>query len=198
MSQDQQDFCTTQEVARLLGISVSSVQKLVETGDLTAWKTQGGHRRIALQSVIRYRDANRRAAPSEKDVVQASLLIVEDDPMQRALYEGKFRSWNLPLDVRFCDNGYQALMEIGAAPPDILLLDIVMSGIDGYEVMDTVLARSVLRHISILIVSSASPKEILERGGLPSGVTFFRKPIVVDQLLGYLQACIAYKQRAAK
>jgi excisionase family DNA binding protein len=45
------DDFTTLEVARLLGMSVRSVQLMVDRGELEAWKTSGGHRRIARASV---------------------------------------------------------------------------------------------------------------------------------------------------
>ena len=44
-------YCGTSYAAKMLGISVGTVQGLVEKNDLKAWKTQGGHRRISLQSI---------------------------------------------------------------------------------------------------------------------------------------------------
>jgi excisionase family DNA binding protein len=51
-SKPREDF-TTLEVAHLLGVSVRSVQLMVDRGELEAWKTSGGHRRIARASVQR-------------------------------------------------------------------------------------------------------------------------------------------------
>ena len=46
--------CSTVEVARRLGLAVRSVQTMVDRGELQAWKTPGGHRRIARTSVERW------------------------------------------------------------------------------------------------------------------------------------------------
>jgi excisionase family DNA binding protein len=46
--------CSTRDVARVLGMAVRSVQLMVDRGDLEAWKTPGGHRRIAKASVERW------------------------------------------------------------------------------------------------------------------------------------------------
>lgn len=43
--------CTTSEAARRLGVSSTTVQVMVERGELKAWRTRGGHRRISLDSV---------------------------------------------------------------------------------------------------------------------------------------------------
>jgi excisionase family DNA binding protein len=56
------DHFSTIEVARLLGMAVRSVQLMVDRGELEAWKTPGGHRRISRDSVQRWREARQGAA----------------------------------------------------------------------------------------------------------------------------------------
>jgi CheY-like chemotaxis protein len=80
-------------------------------------------------------------------------------------------------------------------PPDILFLDIVMKGIDGYEVMETVLHRPELREMNIAIVSGIQPEALAERGGVPPGVAFFPKPVRHEELRGFVTACCMRKQR---
>lgn len=191
------EVCTTQEAAKLLGISVTSVQQLVETGALEAWKTKGGHRRIPLSAVRAYKDkdvpgnARDSAAPAER----TSILVVEDNEMQRGIYQKQISSWNLDADLRFCENGYQALIEIARRKPDVVLADIMMEGIDGYEVVTTILTYPDLAEINIAIVSGLTPQEMAARGGVPAGVVFFEKPVNYDELRGYLRACCAQKAR---
>ncbi|KAB8046513.1 response regulator [Janthinobacterium rivuli] len=194
------DVCTTQKAAEILGISVTSVQQLVEAGVIEAWKTKGGHRRIPLAAVEAYKGnpgqpgqdqrAARasRAAPSGRP---PSILVIEDNPIERALYEKQIGSWSLQADLRFCENGYQALIEIARDQPDILLSDIVMEGIDGYEVIRTILADPLLADMHIAMLSNLTPEELEERGGVPPGVVFFAKPVNYDELRGYLRACCA-------
>lgn len=202
------EVCTTQRAAELLGISVSSVQQLVEAGVIEAWKTKGGHRRIPLAAVHAYKAAPQagiaRAATATGTLAPAvpqdahapvSLLVIEDNAMQRALYERQLAQWALPVAVRFCENGYQALIEIARLHPDILLADIVMEGIDGYEVIKTILGYPELAEMNIAIVSSLEPEAIERRGGVPDGVVFFPKPVNFDELRGYVRACCAHTVR---
>ena len=194
------DVCTTQQVAELLGVSVTSVQQLVEAGVIAAWKTRGGHRRIPLAAVLAYKSgyaqhsqegrAPRPARPPG-DASPPSILVIEDNPMERALYQRQIASWGLPASLRFCENGYQALMEIARDQPDILLSDIIMDGIDGYEVIRTILSDPLLADMHIAMLSSLTPEELEERGGVPPGVVFFAKPVNYDELRGYLRACCA-------
>ena len=50
------EYCGTSYAAKLLNLSVGSIQSLVEKNELRAWKTQGGHRRISIQSIHQYQN----------------------------------------------------------------------------------------------------------------------------------------------
>lgn len=196
-----EEVCTTQRAAELLGISVSTVQQLVEAGEIEAWKTKGGHRRIPLAAVMAYKlQPGAELAPARAAVAAqgASILIVEDNPMQRQLYQKQIGGWNLPAMLGFCDNGYQALLEVARRQPDILLVDIMMEGMDGYELINTILADSHLRPMHIAILSGLEREALQARGGVPRGVVFFQKPVNFDELRGYLRACCAQLERDAK
>lgn len=188
------EVCTTQVAAQMLGISVSLVQQLVETGVLDAWKTQGGHRRIPLKTVLDYK--NKLAGSMGREAGgRATILVIEDNAIQRALYQRQFAAWDLSADFIFCENGYQALLQIARRPPDILLADIVMEGIDGFEVVRTVMTDPELADVSIAILSGLPADELAARGGIPSGIVFFPKPINYDELRGYLRASVAQRAR---
>jgi excisionase family DNA binding protein len=188
------EVCTTQVAAQMLGVSVSLVQQLVETGVLDAWKTQGGHRRIPIKAVLDYK--HKLAGSMGRDAGgRATILVIEDNAIQRALYQRQFAAWDLPADFIFCENGYQALLQIARRPPDILLADIVMEGIDGFEVVRTVMTDPELADVSIAILSGLPADELAARGGVPEGVVFFPKPINYDELRGYLRASVAQRAR---
>ena len=193
-----QDVCTTQKAASLLGMSVTSVQHLVESGEIEAWKTRGGHRRIPIAAVHAYMATVARPNAATGGDAPLTVLIVEDNPIQRGIYEAQFAAWELPLKLHMCENGYKALIDIAGIRPDVLLLDIMMRGIDGYEIMQTVLACPDLAEIDIAILTSLGRKELDQRGGLPPGVTYFPKPVVHEELRGYIRACVAQKARRAR
>ncbi|WP_288407306.1 response regulator [uncultured Herbaspirillum sp.] len=202
------EVCTTQEAAHILGISVSSVQQLVEAGIIEAWKTKGGHRRIPLAAVHAYKATpgsssaeageHGRSTTARPSNGRTAVLVIEDNHLQRELYAGAMASWDLPLDLVYCDNGYKALLEIARSKPDVVLADIVMEGMDGYEVVKTILHDPQLRDVSIAIVSSLGQEDMAQRGGIPAGVVFFPKPVNFDELRGYMRACCARRERESR
>ena len=201
-SRPPETIYTTQQIAERLGLSVSTVQQLVESGVISGWKTQGGHRRIPESSLEHYLSAHHAGYPRELDAntgpdapVVSSLLILEDDLVQQTLYRGRIQNWQLPLELTFCTNGYDALIEVALRQPDILLIDIMMEGIDGYEVLKALTSRPNFRLSHIAVLTNLSETDIETRGGLPAGVIYMNKPINFDELRGYLRGCCAAKTR---
>ena len=197
------DICTTQQAAKILAISVTSVQRLSESGEIEAWKTKGIHRRIPLAAVHCYRGIPAAQAAAVATAVapvstRLTILIVEDDKMQRLMHDRQIRNWNLPATLHFRDNGYRALVEIATQKSDIFLANIMMDGIDGHAVVTTILSYRDLAQMNIAIFPGMEQDETAQRGGIPDGVVFFEKPINYDELRGYPRACCAQKIRATR
>lgn len=193
------EVCTTQQAAEILGLSVTTVQHLVEAGVIDAWKTKGGHRRIPLAVVYAYKrhhaphpKATLALAKSIPVVSNATLLVVEENLTQRAIYREQIAHHNLPLSVLFCDTGYQALIEIATYKPDILLLN---STVDGNAAIHTIAFYPQLASIHIALLSDPSAQSPDVTGVIPGGVVVLQKPVNYDELSGYLRACCAQNMR---
>jgi excisionase family DNA binding protein len=69
MSLNTKEFLTTAEVARKLGLSIGSVQKQVDSGKLQAMRTHGGHRRIAVESLMHFMAKHGYSTPATENVI---------------------------------------------------------------------------------------------------------------------------------
>ena len=181
------NYCTTREAADRLGVSLRTAQLWVDSGILEAWKTEGGHRRITLTSVERLmqqKSATAPAAESEGMPVNDRLkvLVVEDDNVLLKLYRMRIAAWNLPIDVTTASNGYEALVLIGREQPDLMISDLLMPGIDGFQMIRTLSASSFREGMEVVIVSGISDQEIQQAGGLPAGVRHLPKPVPFAEL----------------
>jgi len=175
MSQD--DVYTTRQAAKRLGMSLRTVQLWVESGTLPAWKTAGGHRRIARDAVERLvREQDRALEPGSRES-QFRILVVEDEESLRKLYEAKLAGWDLPLEILTTSNGYEALLIIGEKRPDLLVADLSMPAMDGFRMIRTLKSSDDYRNLEIVVVTALDTTEIVDRGGLPENVRVFRKPI---------------------
>lgn len=190
----EEKYCSTREAAKLIGVSLRTAQLMVERGELHAWKTSGGHRRILTDSVKSYL-AGREHRPSLAPE-GLSVLIVEDDTLTRELYQRGITRWEMPLEVRMAENGYLALLEIGKRTPDLLIADLVMPRMDGFEMIRAIRADRRLDEMDIIAVSALGQAEIKAQGGLPDDVTVFAKPVPFYELRGFIQAKLAARRRS--
>jgi excisionase family DNA binding protein len=191
------DVCSTREAADRLGVSLRTVQLWSEAGLLRAWKTPGGHRRILTASVdelLRRREGvtGRRATGSAYEV-----LVVEDEPDFRQLFELHLRSWGLPIQLTSVPSGFDALLQMGASRPDLLITDLRMPGIDGFEMLRALKASGALGELDIIVVTALTPHTIRERGGLPGGVTVLYKPLQFADLRQRLAELVGQRRASA-
>lgn len=196
----QSVYCTTREAARLLGISLRTAQLWVENGQLEAWKTEGGHRRISRASVQRLLDGalpQRHAeiiAPRQA-IDRLKILLVEDDNIQLKLYKAMFSSWQLPIDIVTANNGIEGLILIGRDAPDLMITDLAMPGMDGYQLIRALATSTLRAGMEIVVVSGVDATDIEAKGGLPEEVRVFSKPVPFDRLRAIAVAMI--ERRAA-
>lgn len=188
--------CTTQRAASILGISVSSVQRLVEAGAIGAWKTRGGHRRLPLAEVLAYKaqPGNQVAELERPDHLR--VLMVEADAERREQFRSRYSQWHLPATLEFCHNIYQAMLELARHQPDILLVDLESNHINGCVMLNTLVGDPKLWTMHVVILSEDDAAMLAERGILPKGTVFFGRTVKQNELRDYLQARCALQLRS--
>ncbi|MDP2451900.1 MAG: response regulator [Polaromonas sp.] len=191
------DYCGTTYAAKLLGLSVATVQSLVERGEIPAWKTLGGHRRLSLRALNNYlKKHNPQLAQADPDPRQRlNVLVVEDEELTRELYVAHFDEWDLAMDCTFMPSAMEALMDIASMRPDLLITDLNMPGVDGIEMLRSIKRNQQLAAMQILVISGLSQEAIQARGGLPPDAHFHGKPINFDWLQGYVTALIGANRK---
>lgn len=131
-------------------------------------------------------------AVSTLSVVQADrILAVDDSPDGLFLLESILVEEG--YEVVCAENGQAALAEIEQHPPDLVLLDVMMPGMDGYEVTRRIRQHPELPYIPVLLVTAHEQSCVVE--GLDAGADdFIRKPIVeVEELLARVRSLLRLK-----
>ncbi len=193
--QERDGYCTTREAARLLGLSLGKVQQMAEDGELHAWKTSGGHRRVSIKSIEAHVRMRGGQPQREEQHESIDVLIAEDNLDLQKLYLKNIATWALPITIRTVSNGIDGLLNIGLRPPDMLIVDLLMPGVDGFEMIRRLRQNPELDSMDIIVVTGMDDGEIQKRGGLPETVTVYQKPVPFKELRGYLQAKVAQRRR---
>ena len=208
------DFLGVGEASRLLGLSRTSLQKLVDSGRIPAVKTPGGHRRLARDAV----DAvNQKTGPkallslmespaaghgelADGRPEALSVLVVEDDAATAALLASVFGDYYPGVNFLLATDGLDAVLMLERNRPQILITDLNMAPFDGFLLLQMLGGRLEYQSIALVVISAMSEQEIKRRGGLPPHVLFLRKPLDLQRLRGFVDAhvqiCVANAQRA--
>lgn len=119
------EFLTSSQAAKRLGLSMATIQKLVDNNVLQAWKTFGGHRRISLASVMNYQSSNNflelPRLPADRSV--KVMLVIESTDLTVRLKKD-IGQWHLPLQAAFQDSLTEALLELLNDKHDLLVLQL--------------------------------------------------------------------------
>ena len=189
-----EDYCGTLYAAKLLGLSVGTVQALVERNELQAWKTKGGHRRISMQSI---RDYQRERGITSVEARHALLkvLVVDDDQASLEMFRHLMASWNLPLDCTTMSSALEAMIDIGSIKPDVLITDLKMPGVDGFELLRTLRSNPNFGSLIVVALTGLSHEEVDAKGGLPADTITVQKPVDMKWMHGFFTGLAAMHQQ---
>ena len=119
------EFLTSSQAAKRLGLSMATIQKLVDNNILQAWKTFGGHRRISLVSIMNYQSANKFIeAPRAPQDRRAKVMLVIESPEMTARLKKDLDQSKLPLQATFQESLTEALLELLNDKHDLLVIQM--------------------------------------------------------------------------
>ena len=127
----------------------------------------------------------------------ARILVVDDDPSVRALLRDV-----LELEghtVTDAVDGYAALRAVAAEPPDCVVLDVVMPGMDGHEVLGRLRATTGGRELPVVMLTAAADDDTAWRGWSGGVDRVLGKPFEADDLLHHVdRLCAAQVSRGRR
>jgi excisionase family DNA binding protein len=175
---NEPDWLTLGQAAKYLGVAQSTIRKWSDQGRVPAFYTPGGHRRYRRADLDVFLE---RSGPGGRDQTGPVVLIVDDDERLREYVRA-----NLELEgynVREAESAEQGLSVLDEESPDLILLDVMMPEVDGWEMLRRVQERHGVGTIPVLMfsgkVDERAAGEAAERGA--SG--FIGKPFDPQQLI---------------
>lgn len=179
-NQQAGDIMSTRDAAQCLGVSVRTIQLWVESGNLEAWKTPGGHRRIYRQSVDNMLAARGTRA---QDLRKFDILLCTADDGLAGDLSGTLRGAGADWRVRVVHNGLDALIRIGESIPDVLMIDLNQAEQGIGKLLDALQNMSFQRTMHIVALTGAGD---LARA-LPPAIVRFTQPVATAQLMRLLR-----------
>lgn len=117
----------------------------------------------------------------------ATVMVVDDNP---TMVEMLSMALNLfGHNALAVYSGEEALERIPADLPDVILLDLTMPGIDGYETLRRMRAMPVGNTLPVFVITAAAELDLEERVLLAGGTGLLRKPIQMETLADIVDSC---------
>jgi excisionase family DNA binding protein len=124
------EWLTLGQAARFLGVAQSTIRKWSDQGRLPAFYTPGGHRRFRRSDLEEFVE---HSGPGGQRRGGPIVLVVDDDPALREYLRVSLESAG--YSVHEAESGERALAAIADRAPDLVLLDVVMPGLDGWQLL---------------------------------------------------------------
>ena len=172
------EWLTLGQAAKYLGVAQSTIRKWSDQGRVRAFYTPGGHRRYRRRDLDDFLDRSGRSGePAERPLV----LVVDDDERLR-----EYVRVNLEMDgyaVREAGSAEEGLAVLEESSPDLILLDVMMPQVDGWEMLRRVHERHGVGAIPVIMFSGKLDEGSMSAATARGAQGFLAKPFEPSQLI---------------
>ncbi len=124
--------------------------------------------------------------------IRGTILLVDDEPLNLKLLQHTLESNGFKIETAL--NGNDALQLLNGSSPDLILLDVIMPGIGGYEVCKKIKECQALKAIPVIFLTALTDSGDIIKGFNAGAVDYVRKPFNVAELLARVEAHIELKR----
>ena len=179
------DVFTVFTASQYCNVSSKTIINWIDAGHIKAYRTVGGHRRISREDLEAFMLRQGIPIPqAEADEGRKKrILVVDDDPIIVESIVQALEEDAHDYEVVSAADGFEAGLQVTHFKPDLLILDIMMPDIKGYEVCRRIKASPETRHIKIIVLSAYLDEEKFNRMTAEGADVCFNKPLPLPQLL---------------
>lgn len=185
-------FYTTHQVARMLGVSIPTVAAWCDAGRLAAHRTPGGHRRIPHVELLAFAEAHGMRLLQEEPEGLPRVLIVDDERDFSEMLQDYLRIKGFETEV--AESGFQAGMTVARFRPHLILMDIMMPEMNGFEVHRVLRSDPQTRDIPVIACTAYRDSEVDARIVRERFEGFVEKPIKMGQLLTLIRQTLGLSE----
>jgi excisionase family DNA binding protein len=170
------DWLTLGQAAKYLGVAQSTIRKWSDQGRVPAFYTPGGHRRYRRGDLDNFLE---RSGPSSGS--RPTILIVDDDPKLR-----EYVRVNLEMEgysVKEAGSADEGLGVLDESTPDLVLLDVMMPEVDGWEMLRRVQERHGVGAIPVIMFSGKVDEKAAGEAASRGAQAFIGKPFNPQELI---------------
>ena len=150
-------FFTTSEIARYCAVTNDGVLKWIKSSKLRAFSTPGGHYRISAEDFRTFLE--RFDMPVDESFFRGSrkertVLVVDDERDIRDIVRRLLEELDVDLKIEEARDGYEAGIKIGNLQPDLVIMDLMMPKVDGFQLCRSIRENGETRGVKVLAITA--------------------------------------------
>ncbi|MBD3868821.1 MAG: response regulator [Acidobacteria bacterium] len=150
-------FFTTSEIARYCAVTNDGVLKWIKSSKLRAFSTPGGHYRISAEDFRAFLE--RFDMPVDESFFRGSrkertVLVVDDERDIRDIVRRLLEELDVDLKIEEAQDGYEAGIKIGNLQPDLVIMDLMMPKVDGFQLCRSIRENDETRGVKVLAITA--------------------------------------------
>lgn len=177
------DTLTVFTASKYCNVSSKTIINWVDDGHIKSYRTVGGHRRIKRDDLEAFMRKQGIPIPEEKVAGDRKKILVVDDDLiivesiVQALEEDEY-----DYEVISASDGFEAGLQVKHFNPDLLILDIMMPDIKGFEVCKKIKSNEATKHIKIIVLSAYLDEDKFKQMTESGADICFSKPLPLSKL----------------
>ncbi len=197
LEQSAPDGLTTSQAAALCGVDRRTVLRYVKDGRLPSYRTPGGHFRVRPADLASLMEQLGLDTPTSLSLRPPVVVIVDDDVHHARALERRVRKLRPDVQVLLAHDGFTGGLLVADRVPDLLLLDLVMPGLDGFAVCEGIRASRRLAGVAIVVQSGSVNAQARARLKELGADAALEKPVRPEQIAEVLGRFLPIPRRLA-
>jgi excisionase family DNA binding protein len=191
-TKSDETLLTVPEAAKACGVTRMTMWRWVKANRIKHVKTPGGHNRIGLSMLNEFMLRCSGSQRQTRVQIKPKILIVDDDTSFQKYLERLLT--NRGYAVKTCSDGFEAGLWVMKFQPHMLILDLFMPHMDGFQVCQVLKHNPDTAHIHILAVSGHPTTATIREAHAAGADAFLAKPLDRQALLNHLDTMVPHGQ----
>ncbi len=180
----QDDIFTVHTAAGYCQVTPQTIINWIEAGHIKFYRTVGGHRRMKRADLERFME--RQGIPislaGSEEESRKRILVVDDDPIIVATLVMGLKEDEHQYEVESASDGFEAGLKLSGFKPHLVILDIMMPGIKGYEVCNKIKSNPDTVGTKVIALSAYLDEEKMMKMKENGADLCFSKPLPLPKL----------------
>jgi excisionase family DNA binding protein len=177
------EILTVSQACKYCKVSSKTIINWIDGGYIKAYKTVGGHRRIRKEDLDQFLKEKGMPLPEEPRAEERKkILVVDDDKIIVETIVQALEEDEHGYEMISASDGFEAGLQVSHFKPDLLILDIMMPDINGYEVCQKIKCNPETKSTKIVVLSAYLDDDAFQRMKEYGADACFSKPLPLEQL----------------